>query len=256
MVKDFLLTRSAPSITPETLQQYLEFKHAPLAMSLPLLVQETRRYTMNHVLTEPEEYPGLYASRQRMATIVEHIFGEGVSALHSDEQYIAEVKPDEMYMVEELMDGPPQFLPVDEELPIFKSGSSSSIRMLDFVRRPMDMSVEDFREKLADDGAWAAVEPRYHAAIERRVHSLVGSGSGVADFGADEEAIDAVIETWIINQEALLALKDEQHERRAAFCDPDRSFTALTNERWLRGASDAFGPRPAEKTVHAPEITG
>lgn len=252
MIKDFLLTRSAPTVSPERLQQYLEYNHAPLALSLPLLQRETKRYTMNHVRPEA----GLYPALDRLATIVEHRFGEGISGLHSDERYIADIRPDEMFMVEELMDGPPQFLPIDEEWPIFKSGTASTVRMLDFLRRPAGMPREDFDRKLAEDGAWAAADPLYRAAVERRVHSLVGSGSGVADFGADKEAIDAVVETWIVDPSALAALGDEQRVRRASFCDAGRSFSAVTEERWLRGSNDAFGPRSADQPVHAPAIAG
>lgn len=256
MIKDFLLTRSAPTVSPERLQQYLEYNHAPLALSLPLLQRETKRYTMNHVSGGKIEGLNLYPALDRLATIVEHRFGEGIAGLHSDERYISDIRPDEMFMVEELMDGPPQFLPIDAEWPIFKAGIASTVRVLDFLRRPADMPREDFDRKLADDGAWAAADPRYRAAVERRVHSLVGSGSGVADFGADKEAIDAVVETWITDPSALAALGDEQRARRASFCDADRSFSAVTEERWLRGADDAFGPRSADQPVHAPAIAG
>lgn len=257
MVKDFLLTRAAVNLDPKTLQDYLELKHAPLALSLPLLARETKRYTMNHARLELGDYSNiLYPPLERMATVVEHVFGAGISGLHADEKYIAEVRPDEMFMVESLMDGAPQFLPIEQEIPIFNSGSSSMIRVLEFVRRPTDMAIDDFYNKLAEDGDWAASEPRYRAAVERRVHSIVGSGSGVADFGADKEAIDAVIESWITDMKLLSGLSEEQETRRSAFCDPDRSFSVISDERWLYGLFDAFGRRPEGATVHAPEIIG
>lgn len=243
MVKDFLLTRSAPSVTPEALQRYLEHKHAPLALSLPVLVRETRRYTMNHVQSGVDERLCLYVPIANLATVVEHVFTAGIAGLHDDEEYIARVRPDEMHMIEALMDGPPQFLPIEEELPIFTAERLSSTRMLDFVRMPSGMSKAEFVERLAADAEWASAHPGYRAAVGRRVHSIVGSGSGAADFGGRNEPFDAVIESWIVDRDSLAAVMDEQRDGRALFCDPDRSFTAWTVERWLLGEADAFGPR-------------
>lgn len=254
MVKDFLITRTPPTIDRERLQQYLEYKHAPLALSLPLLAKVTIRYTMNHAQDQVSAGLGLYPPIEGLATIVEHIFGEGISGLHDDAQYKAQVRPDEMFMISELMDGAPQFLPIDEELPIFKIEASSVARMFDFVRRPKSVSRAAFLEKLVDDGIWAASHSRYRAAVGRRVHSIVGSGSGAADFGADQESFDAVIETWITDIPALVALMDEQRARRMLFCDATRSFSAFTDERWLRGSADAFGPRAMERVEQAPEV--
>jgi len=47
------------------------------------------------------------------------------------------------------------------------------------------------------------------------------------------EPFDAVIEAWISDTDTLLQLVEEQRSRRASFCDPDRSFSLLTQGNHL-----------------------
>ena len=245
MIKDFLLARAAPGLSCETLQHYLQFTHAPLALANPALAREVERYTMNHA-SEDTTYPfQLYPSIPGLALVVEHMFGgwEGIARFSADEHYLATVRPDEEHMVRTLMDGAPQFVAVDEEHALFTAPTCGRLRMFDFVRRHPTMTREHFLEQLDTEGAWAATDPAYRAAVARRVHSIVGAG--VAAFGGDAEPFDAVIEVWIADADRLAALTDVQRERRSAFCDPDRSFTAVTDEQWICGENDAFGPRAA-----------
>jgi hypothetical protein len=110
--------------------------------------------------------------------------------------------------------------------------------MFDFVRRPAGMSTPEFLRDLNEDGLWARSQQDYRAAISKRVHSLVGTG--VPPINQDSDAVaavaepfDAVIEVWISDTDALSRLVEEQRAKRAAFCDPDRSFSVLTQGNHL-----------------------
>ena len=235
MIKDFLIVRTLPAAPLEKLQHYLEHRHAPLALSVPIVSRQMQRYTMNHMSEERAAGCALYGPIAGLAAVVEHDVGgwDGLNSIMADAQYLAEVRPDEEHMVTNLMDGWPQLIVVDEEETIFSSDPPEGTRLFDFVRRPIGMPREDFVLGLKDDAAWATAQPDYRTSVGKRVHSLVVAGS--APMGVDGEAFDAVIETWIVDPEQLANLVDQQKARRAAFCDPIRSFTAVTRERRIRG---------------------
>jgi len=260
MFKDFLLVRHRPHVPKADLQHYLQYKHAPLALSLPLIAQAMLRYTMNQVEESLTEEVCLYPRMLDLTTIVEHKLGPGVEHIGTDAEYLATVRPDEQYMMAELMDGAPQCVAVDIELPIFKSASPSNLRMFDLIRHPIGMPRAEFLDRLAEDGQWATQHAGYRAAVAARVHCIVGSGSdegdrsqaSVVDFGATDEPFDAVVETWVADLSTLTGLMEEQRARRAAFCDARRSFTAVTQEHWMRGVADAFGPRSQQAVPAEP----
>ena len=180
-----------------------------------------------------------------LATIVEHSFGAGIAELDTDEQYLTVVRIDEEYMIGSLMDGAPQFLMIDEELPVFTPGEVTSLRLFEFLCRATGTSRAEFLDRLAEEGAWANKHPRYRVAVGRRVHSIVGEGTGpaVADFGAAGASFDAVIETWVTDSIVLSTMMDERRDSAMLFCDTARSFSTVTEERWSRGETGAFESR-------------
>lgn len=235
MLKDFLLVHGAPTVPPCDVQHYLQFTHAPFALTIPTTARLMTRYTMSHIVGEALANCGLYPPLAGLTTVVEHELGgyDGIASIMADEDYVAKIVPDEHYMVEKLMDGPPQFIVVDEEVGIFESDAPGSLRMFDFVRRPTELAREDFLSQLDEDGAWARSRSDYRSAVSQRVHSIVGTGATF--FGVDAEPFDAVIETWVADADALAQLSHDQKERRDMFCDPDRSFSAMTEEYRIRG---------------------
>lgn len=237
MIKDFLLVHAGPTVPSEDVRDYLQFRHAPLALSVPVVAREMKLYTMNHVVDHAAPRCYLYRPVAELTTIVEHMFGgwEGMARISADPQYCALVRPDEAYMIGHLMAGAPQFVAIDRERPIFSSSLPTCARVFDFVRRPASISREAFLDGLDKDAVWAAENPHYRAAVAKRVDSLAGSGwvadkSEATSYGTEAENFDAVVEVWIADFARFGELINEQRERRAAFCDPERSFTAITEE--------------------------
>ena len=235
MLKDFLLVRAAPALSFKYLQDYLQFKHAPLALTVPTTTREMIRYTMNHIVEAAGRDCRVHAPMGGLASIVEHEIGglEGITRITADPRYIADVHPDEEFMIENLMDGAPLFVAIDEEVIVLEASSPGSSRMFDFVRRPKRMSRGDFLARLEEDGIWARAQPSYRDGAAKRIHSLAGASS--APFGINAEPFDAVIEVWISKTAKLAGLMKEQRERRMAFCDSSRSFSVITEEQRIRG---------------------
>lgn len=234
MFKDFLLARHAPEKSLTEVQSYLEYVHAPLALSVPALAQELQRYTMNHVVSDDRARCALHASLPELATVVEHVLGgwPGIGRFSVDPDYLARVKLDERHMETTLLHGPPLFVAVEEELSIFHSEETGAVRIFDFIRGAANLTRAYFLTALHEDGqAWAR-SASYRTAVTRRVHSIVGEG--VASFGAETDPIDAVIEIWVINYDVFAELRNDQLAQRAAFCDVDRSFSAVTIQRALK----------------------
>ena len=241
MLKDFLLARAAPSRTPSEVQHYMQFKHAPLVLSTPIVRRLLNLYTMNHVIGGPNQTCSLYPAFPGVISVVEQglIGGDAaVRALLVDEDYITKIVPDEKYIHENMLGERPDFVMVEESKIIFASEPTGSTRMFDFVRRPAGMSAQEFLRDLNEDGLWARSQEDYRAAIRKRVHSLIGTG--VPPINQDSEAVaavaepfDAVIEVWISDTDTLSRLVEEQRARRASFCDPDRSFSLLTQANHL-----------------------
>ena len=235
MFKDFLLVRNPPDKSPEVTQRYLEFNHAPLALSVPIISQKMQLYTMNHVADGVAEACRLYPPISRIATVVEHGLGgwKSLEQIVADQTYSTTIRADEEYMVNNIMDGWPQFVAITDEERIFTSASHSDLRMLDFVRRPSCVTREAFLTELKDDGAWAIANRRYRSGCAKRVHSLASAAS--AAFGVEGEPFDAVIEVWIAEIAEMQSLMDEQRQRRSTFCDAARSCTVVTREHRIRG---------------------
>lgn len=242
MLKDFLLVRNSPSVKKQELQQYLQFNHAPLALSTVEIGRSMQRYTMNHLVDDDVHEICLYDTPGNLTTIVEHLLAGGaekVQTLMADAEYIEKVVPDEQHMIQNLMEGMPQFVAVDKEEQIFDKNGKSSMRMFEFIRRSSDVSQEQFLHMLHKEGEWAGQEELYSLAVEKRVHSIVGSGP--LPVGAKEEnpsrdfePFDAVIEVWINNPESLSRLSSEILRIREQYCDNDRSISAVTNENKIR----------------------
>jgi len=238
MFKDFLLARHAPDKSLTEVQTYLEYVHAPLALSVTALAQELQRYTMNHVVSDDRARCALHAGLPGLATVVEHVLGgwPGIGRFSVDPDYLAHVKPDEQHMETTLLHGPPPFVAVEQELPIFHSEGTGALRIFDFIRAATNLTHADFLTALDQDGqAWARSAP-YQTAVTRRVHSIVGGG--VASFGAETDPIDAVIEIWVHDYDVFGRLRDDQLARRAAFYNIDRSFSAVTIQRTLKMESN------------------
>ena len=138
------------------------------------------------------------------------------------------------------MEGAPQFLAVDDEVPLFgvppppPCACSTSSDVRGRCRRRLSCKASP------DEAAWAKDDPDYRGAVARRVHSILGKGA--ADFGADAEPFDAVIEVWIADADRLAKQADSLRRRREAFCDAQRSFTAVTQERWIGGGRRRLRP--------------
>lgn len=230
-----MLIRASTSAPPETTRHYLEFRHAPLALSVPIISNKMHLYSMNHAVEEPAGDCCLYPPIPGIVTVVEHGLGgwESLNEIMADAEYQSRIRPDEEHMVKNIMDGWPQFIVIDEQQEIFDTKASSRTRMFDFVRRPTGMERQQFIARLEEDGVWASENPPYRQAVARRVHSVGGIGS--APTGQEGEAFDAVIEVWVADAARLAQLVAEQLVRRAAFCDPGRSFTTLTRESRIRG---------------------
>jgi hypothetical protein len=241
MLKDFLLARAATSRSPIEVQQYMQFKHAPLVLSTPIGRRLLNLYTMNHVIDGRDQKCSLYPAFPGVISVVEQglIGGDAaVQALLVDDDYLMKIVPDEKYIHGNLLGGRPDFVMVEESRIIFDSNATGSTRMFDFVRRPAGMSAPTFLSNLNEDGLWARSQQDYRAAVSKRVHSLVGTG--VAPVHADSAAVaavvepfDAVIELWISDTDAFSRLVAGQRARRASFCDPDRSFSVLTQGNHL-----------------------
>ena len=237
MIKDFLMVRAAPMVPCAEVQHYLQFKHAPLALSVPVVAREMKLYTMNHVIDETASSYALYPPVPGLVSVVEHMFGgwEGMGRIEADGQYCSLIRPDEAYMIKHLMAGAPQFVAIDEERPVFTSSLPARARLFDFIRRPAAISRHAFLEGLDADAVWAANNVNYRSAVAKRTHSITGAGwigekSDATSYGTDSEGFDAVVEVWIADLSRFADLIGEQQERRALFCDPKRSFTAMTEE--------------------------
>lgn len=232
MIKDFLLIRAKPVVPQGMLKyrDYVEQVHVPRAMGNPAIAREMKRFTLNHLVDETPRGVCLLPAKAGLTTVVEHKVGgwEAMQRIMADPEYLAVVRPCEVHMSENLFDGEPQFVVVEDEREIFSCDAPGAARMLDFIQRPASITREEFQARLEEDGAWAAEDPRYRAAVGRRVHSIVGEGA--PPFGAVGDPFDAVIEVWISDAGKLAELMDERSKRFVAFCDPDRSFTAMTQE--------------------------
>lgn len=232
MIKDFLLVREASTVPAGALRyrEYVQSVHAPRALSVPALAQQMKRFSLCHVIEAPALGCCIHPPMEGITTIVEHVVGgwAGMQRIMVDPQYLATVRPCERYMVETLMDGEPKFIVVDDEQTIFMANPCGQTRMFDFIRKPEEMSRAMFVSKLEEEGAWAIEEAGYRAGVSKRVHSIVGQGE--APFGENIDPFDAIVEVWITDASQLAALIDEQTDRRAAFCDDDRSFTLVTQE--------------------------
>jgi len=238
MFKDFLLARHAPNKSPTEVQSYLEYVHAPLALSVTALAQELQRYTMNHVVSDDRARCALHAGLPGLVTVVEHVLGgwPGIGRFSVDPDYLARVKPDEQHMETTLLHGPPPFVAVEQELPIFHSEGTDAVRIFDFIRGAANLARAEFLTALHQDGQGWARCAHYRAAVTQRVHSIVGEG--VASFGTETDPIDAVIEVWVIDYDVFAQLRDDQLAQRAAFCEVDRSFSAVTIQRTLKMESN------------------
>lgn len=242
MLKDFLLVKAAPSVTKDQVRKYLQFSHAPLALSTAEIGRSMQRYTMNHLVDAPNNVC-LYSAPDNLTTVVEHSLVGGadkVSTIMADPEYVEKVVPDEKHMIENLMDGMPQFIAVEGEETVFGGKPESSMRMFEFLRCADGVLRDDFFRMLKEEGAWASENPRYSKAVEKRVHSTTGSGPLPVGAKSDAplatyEPFDAVVEVWISDPEELSGLLAEISNIRARYCDPDRSVSALTEENKLRG---------------------
>ena len=240
MLKDFLLVRAAPTVSLDQVCHYLEFKHAPLALSVPVVSQQMRRYTFNLVKDEPGSDVALHKSQPRLAAVVEHMLGgwEGLARISADPQYLAKVRPDEAYMIANLMAAAPQFIVIDEERPVFTSSTETHVRVFDFLRRPVGMAREEFLQALDADAKWSVKNSGYRSVVARRTHSISGASwvapkEEAVSYGTDNETFDAVVEAWVTGVYPAELLQ-EQRQRRAQFCDSNRSYTAVTEEHCIR----------------------
>jgi hypothetical protein len=242
MFKDFLLVKASPQVARDKVQSYLQFNHAPLALSTQAVGSSMQRYTMSHLVDEPSDLICLYPTPPDLVTVVEHKLLGGAEKVHmimADEEYIEKVVPDEKHMIENLMAGMPQFVAVESEQTIFGQRQQSSKRLFEFLRRLPGVSREDFLARLQEEGDWASADRQYNSAVELRVHSFVGSGPlpvGATEDApvATEEPFDAVVESWVTQPDILASLSDTITTRRTRYCDTDRSLAALTNENVIR----------------------
>lgn len=236
MLKDFLLVRAAPGKSIEEVQHYLQHRHAPLALTVANSARLMRRYTMNHIFPGATGASGGFAPHPGFATVVEHELGgfQGIASIMADADYIARVIPDEQFMIETLMDGEPQFVIVDDERIIWESSLPGPVRLFDFLSRPAGMARVDFLDHLEDAGRRAASQAEFRSLVDKRVHSIVGTGPDAFGAGGDEP-FDAVVEMWLADSAGLNEFALRKESSRPAFCDPRRSFRLMTRENRIVG---------------------
>ena len=232
MIKDFLLIHPKVSRAPAVLhyRDYVKQVHVPRAMSNPAIAREMRTFNLNYLVYGKPCDLCLFPPRDGLDTVVEHKLGgwEAMQRVMTDPEYLAVVRPCEEYMNANVFESLPQFVVIEDEREVFSCDTPGTARMFDFVRRANTLTHDEFLARLEEDGVWAAADPDYRAAVCKRVHSEVGQGD--PPFGAAGDPFDAVIEVWIDDAAKFGALSTERKERLGAICDPDRSFSAMTEQ--------------------------
>ena len=158
MLKVFLLVRAASTVTAQKVQHYIQFTHVPLALTAPITARLMQRLTLNHVVDGGGTNCRPHQPLPGLVTIVEHAFdggGEAVGKIMSDDYYIANVASDEQYMIENLMDGVPQFIAIEDEAIVFHSNAPATLKLFDFICRPAEMPRQEFLARLDSDAEWA-----------------------------------------------------------------------------------------------------
>lgn len=228
MFKDILVTRSTDRDRRLEHQDYIADGHSSLVMSMPAFQGVFQRFSMNRALLVQDGVTasGLYTRDPDALVVVEHVCASrnAFATASSDPQYLAAVKPDEDYIGQVILSGPPTAYDV-QETTVF-DGPAHRLRVFDFLSRCDDVSVQDFADALSAEGEQLARDSAYRSVVGKRVHNTVGTTPSLyAISGRDH---DGIVETWVEDFSALEPHYERLRARQAPYVDPAASFSVFT----------------------------
>jgi hypothetical protein len=238
--KDILVTRGPRTgVGRRDGQDYVIEKHSALAMTVPAVRDLFTGYVMNRVLTAADGVAAdaLHRRADDLLVVVEHSCDDraGFEATLQDAEYLATVRPDEIYMSTEIFSEPPTVYEVVEETVLDDAGDGASggggaLVAIDFLRRRPGVDVAAFRAALAAEAEWLGADADYRAVARRRVHNLVQGGEGSLNPDA-ADLHDAIVTTVVTDFTGLAAVYDRLRARQADYVDAGSSFSALARRK-------------------------
>jgi hypothetical protein len=243
MWKEYLILSGRDQKSHAQCQDYLINRHAPAVLNHRAFQGVFRRYVMYPAVARETLSAGhhLYADRSATPVIVEHVCDDGAAFRHAlqDKDHRAATKPDEEYIMNTFLSGPPIAAELEERV-VFSGPAVGQFYIFDFLKRRADVSEEGFFAALDREAAHLAALRPFRNVVCKLIHNRVSkndavyaeSGGTGASTGRD---FDAVVETvlGVSSLEEIGRFYPAMRDRQSRFVDPAGSFSFIATRHVL-----------------------